>query len=66
MKSVKYDLDTFKHEKYSLETSLIESEQPNTFVLSMKSHIEKTHLTTTLTKADLLLLLEFLSTKGLE
>lgn len=54
----------FLHEKDGTSVELIEAIDKNILVLSIKGN--KQHLTTSFTKADLLLITEFLKLRGIE
>lgn len=56
--------DKFSHETSETILELIQAADKNILILSVKRN--KEHITTSFTKADLQLLIEFLKTRGIE
>ena len=54
----------FSHETAETSIELLEAAEKNILILSAKRN--KEHITTSFTKADLQLLIEFLKTRGIE
>lgn len=63
-KIISIDDNTFKHKTKLTEFALKTSIDDNVLVVSIKQ--DKTELTTSLTKADILLLLEYLKLRGIK
>lgn len=64
IKKVEVSVLKFLHEKNGTSIELVEAMDKSILVLSAKGN--KQHITTSLTKADLLLLIEFLKLRGIE